>query len=95
MKFSGGYAAMNTTMWHVLSCLFDNCDWLNIYVLKLQENGRQRNLSFADTTSSHYVSDDRYASSPMGQQAGSSSSPSPSEILLVPLQHLMSANKCL
>jgi len=50
----------------------------SIYVLKLQENGRQRNLSFADATSGHYVADDRYASSPMGQQAGTSSSPSPS-----------------
>lgn len=46
--------------------------------LSIQENGRQRNLSFADATSGHYVADDRYASSPMGQQAGTSSSPSPS-----------------
>lgn len=46
--------------------------------LSIQENGRQRNLSFADATSGHYAADDRYASSPMGQQAETSSSPSPS-----------------
>lgn len=46
--------------------------------LSIQENGRQRNLSFADATSGHYVADDRYASSPMVQQAETSSSPSPS-----------------
>jgi hypothetical protein len=44
--------------------------------LSIQENGRQRNLSFADATSGHYVADDRYASSPMVPQTGSSSSPS-------------------
>lgn len=46
--------------------------------LSIQENGRQRNLSFADATSGHYAADARYASSPMGQQAETSSSPSPS-----------------
>lgn len=46
--------------------------------LSIQENGRQRNLSFADPTSGHYAADDRYASSPMGQQVETSSSPSPS-----------------
>ncbi|PNY14478.1 hypothetical protein L195_g011159 [Trifolium pratense] len=45
--------------------------------LSIQENGRQKNLSFADATSGHYVADDRYASSPMvPPQTGSSSSPS-------------------
>ncbi|CAL5187229.1 unnamed protein product [Lathyrus oleraceus] len=44
--------------------------------LSIQENGRQRNSPFTDATSGHYVTDDRYASSPMGQQTGSSSSPS-------------------
>ncbi|KAK2423088.1 E3 ubiquitin-protein ligase DA2L [Trifolium repens] len=44
--------------------------------LSIQENGRQRNLSFADATSGHYVADDRYASSTIVSQTGSSSSPS-------------------
>lgn len=68
---------INTTQWLVVSCLFDDCDWLKICI-KLQENGRQRNLSFADATSAsgHYVADDRYVSSAMDPQTGSSSSPS-------------------
>ncbi|TKY49305.1 SIP5 protein [Spatholobus suberectus] len=44
--------------------------------LSIQENGRQRNLSFADATSGHYVTDGRYVSSVMGPPTGSSSSPS-------------------
>ncbi|RDX69260.1 hypothetical protein CR513_51648 [Mucuna pruriens] len=48
--------------------------------LSIQENGRQRNLSFADATSGHYVADGRYVSSvmgpPTGPPTGSSSSPS-------------------
>ncbi|XP_020204196.1 E3 ubiquitin-protein ligase DA2L [Cajanus cajan] len=52
--------------------------------LSIQENGRQRNLSFADATSGHYVADGRYVSSvtapaPAPAPApptGSSSSPS-------------------
>lgn len=48
--------------------------------LSIQENGRQRNASFtdvtSDATSGHYVAEDRYVSSPMGPQTGSSSSPS-------------------
>jgi hypothetical protein len=54
----------------------DDYDRLKMYALKLQENGRQRNLSFADATSGHYVADDRYASSTIVSQTGSSSSPS-------------------
>jgi len=48
----------------------------SMYVLKLQENGRPRNLSFSDATSGHYVADGRYVSSTMGPPTGSSSSPS-------------------
>ncbi|KAG4957885.1 hypothetical protein JHK85_044265 [Glycine max] len=47
--------------------------------LSIQENGRQRNLSFSDATSGHYVADGRYvssASSITGPPTGSSSSPS-------------------
>ncbi|KAK8469363.1 hypothetical protein PHAVU_005G060550 [Phaseolus vulgaris] len=44
--------------------------------LSIQENGRPRNLSFADATSGHYVADGRYISSTMGPPTGSSSSPS-------------------
>ncbi|XP_027341820.1 E3 ubiquitin-protein ligase DA2L-like isoform X2 [Abrus precatorius] len=44
--------------------------------LSIQENGRQRNLSYADATSGHYVADGRYASSVLGPPTGSSSSPS-------------------
>ncbi|KAK7335021.1 hypothetical protein VNO80_26791 [Phaseolus coccineus] len=44
--------------------------------LSIQENGRPRNLSFADATSGPYVADGRYVSSTMGPPTGSSSSPS-------------------
>lgn len=43
-----------------------------LYVLKLQENGRQRNLSFAGATSGHYAADGNYVSA----VTESSSSPS-------------------
>ncbi|CAJ1957874.1 unnamed protein product [Sphenostylis stenocarpa] len=43
--------------------------------LSIQENGRQRNLSFADATSGH-IADGRYVSSATGPPTGSSSSPS-------------------
>ncbi|QCE10495.1 hypothetical protein DEO72_LG10g1725 [Vigna unguiculata] len=44
--------------------------------LSIQENGRQRNLSFADATSGHYVADGRYALATTAPVTGSSSSPS-------------------
>ncbi|KAK7324439.1 hypothetical protein VNO77_27986 [Canavalia gladiata] len=44
--------------------------------LSIQENGRQKNVSFADATSGQYVADGRYVSSVMGPPTGSSSSPS-------------------
>ncbi|KAK7401703.1 hypothetical protein VNO78_13387 [Psophocarpus tetragonolobus] len=44
--------------------------------LSIQENGRQRNLSFADATSGQYVADGHYVSSVMAPPTGSSSSPS-------------------
>ncbi|KAK7304001.1 hypothetical protein RJT34_14971 [Clitoria ternatea] len=44
--------------------------------LSIQENGRQRNLPFADATSGQHVADGRYVSSVVGPPTGSSSSPS-------------------
>ncbi|MED6187524.1 hypothetical protein PIB30_077255 [Stylosanthes scabra] len=44
--------------------------------LSIQEKGRQRNLSFADVTSGHYVPAPHYAIPVMDPQTGSSSSPS-------------------
>lgn len=44
--------------------------------LSIQENGRQRDLSFADASSGHFAANDRYASSVTVPQTGSSSSPS-------------------
>ncbi|KAK7257092.1 hypothetical protein RIF29_30818 [Crotalaria pallida] len=44
--------------------------------LSIQESGKQRNLSYADSASSQYGVDYRSVSSAMGPQTGSSSSPS-------------------
>ncbi|OIW11615.1 hypothetical protein TanjilG_31894 [Lupinus angustifolius] len=44
--------------------------------LSIQENGRQRNLSFADATPGQYIGNNRSASSVVSQKTGSSSSPS-------------------
>ncbi|KAK7244002.1 hypothetical protein RIF29_38817 [Crotalaria pallida] len=44
--------------------------------LSIQENGRQRNLSFADATSGQYIAENCCVSSVVGPQTGSSSSPS-------------------
>ncbi|KAE9585095.1 putative transcription factor C2H2 family [Lupinus albus] len=44
--------------------------------LSIQENGRQRNLSFADATSGQYIGNNRSVSSVVSQKTESSSSPS-------------------